>query len=219
MRNLIKRYIINKSRDKIDEGVTEDDINEIKQDVSAFRFELLEVLHNNGMEIPDYSRKSNKTRNKRNKKNDLSKQLSFGYCVKQSGAKSRLGVLSNQQDSFSSSMDENVPDEKSTDKHHHHLSNPQHSPGSQNHHNPLVRSKLGQIMMKKFHRAKSRSVDEDDGERLTVGDSMSSSSRLTPGDSMNSNRSRPVSFLLPDQRQKSEETSKSGTDEAETRFL
>jgi len=34
---------MNKSRDKIDEGVTEDDINEIKQDISSFRYELLEV--------------------------------------------------------------------------------------------------------------------------------------------------------------------------------
>ncbi|KAF6039559.1 hypothetical protein EB796_002122 [Bugula neritina] len=60
MRNLIKRYIMNKSRCKIEEGVTDDDVNEIKQDISSFRYELLEVLRNNGMDIPNYNRKNNK---------------------------------------------------------------------------------------------------------------------------------------------------------------
>ena len=30
-------------------GVTEDDVNEIKQDISSFRFELLDILGKNGM--------------------------------------------------------------------------------------------------------------------------------------------------------------------------
>lgn len=30
-------------------GVTEDDVNEIKQDISSFRFELLDILSKNGM--------------------------------------------------------------------------------------------------------------------------------------------------------------------------
>jgi len=54
MRNLIKRYVMNRSREKVDEGVTEDDINEIKQDISSFRYELLEILKNNGMTMPSY---------------------------------------------------------------------------------------------------------------------------------------------------------------------
>ena len=37
------------------EGVTEDDLNEIKQDISSFRYELLEILRNNGMKTPNYS--------------------------------------------------------------------------------------------------------------------------------------------------------------------
>ena len=54
MRDLIKRYIMHKQRTKHGgEGVTEDDINELKQDVSAFRFELLEILRNNGMKTPN----------------------------------------------------------------------------------------------------------------------------------------------------------------------
>ena len=31
------------------EGVTEDDVNEIKNDISAFRFELVEILRASGM--------------------------------------------------------------------------------------------------------------------------------------------------------------------------
>nr|WEY24736.1 transient receptor potential cation channel subfamily C member 5 [Aplysia californica] len=54
MRDLIKRYIMQKQRgSQKGEGVSEDDINELKQDVSSFRFELLEILRNNGMKTPN----------------------------------------------------------------------------------------------------------------------------------------------------------------------
>ena len=54
MRDLIKRYIMHQQRKRQgDEGVTEDDINELKQDVSSFRFELLEILRSNGMKTPN----------------------------------------------------------------------------------------------------------------------------------------------------------------------
>ena len=54
MRDLIKRYIMAKQRSpQRGEGVTEDDINELKQDISSFRYELLEILRNNGMKTPN----------------------------------------------------------------------------------------------------------------------------------------------------------------------
>lgn len=54
MRDLIKRYIMAKQRNpQRGEGVTEDDINELKQDISSFRYELLEILRNNGMKTPN----------------------------------------------------------------------------------------------------------------------------------------------------------------------
>ena len=31
--------------------VTEDDVNEIKNDISSFRYEILEILNKNGMDI------------------------------------------------------------------------------------------------------------------------------------------------------------------------
>ncbi|XP_067663768.1 short transient receptor potential channel 4-like isoform X2 [Haliotis asinina] len=54
MRDLIKRYIMQKQRGpQRGEGVTEDDVNELKQDISSFRFELLEILRSNGMKTPN----------------------------------------------------------------------------------------------------------------------------------------------------------------------
>ncbi len=52
MRDLIKRYIMKRQRKTQNEGVTEDDLNEIKQDISSFRYELLEILRSNGMKTP-----------------------------------------------------------------------------------------------------------------------------------------------------------------------
>jgi transient receptor potential cation channel subfamily C len=63
MKDLIKRYIMVQQRRTEDQGVTEDDLNEIKQDISAFRYELLEILRNNGMKTPSYS--SNKPMSKK----------------------------------------------------------------------------------------------------------------------------------------------------------
>ncbi len=45
MRSLVRRYITSEQRiQERQRGVTEDDCNEIKQDISALRFELLEML-------------------------------------------------------------------------------------------------------------------------------------------------------------------------------
>jgi transient receptor potential cation channel subfamily C len=33
-------------------GITEDDVKEIRQDISTFRFELIDILKNNGMRTP-----------------------------------------------------------------------------------------------------------------------------------------------------------------------
>jgi hypothetical protein len=49
MRNLVKRYIAHEQRKKqMTDGVNEDDINEIKQDISSFRYELLDILQKAG---------------------------------------------------------------------------------------------------------------------------------------------------------------------------
>lgn len=40
-------------------GVTEDDVNEIKQDISSFRFELIDILRSNGMKTAAAGGKDN----------------------------------------------------------------------------------------------------------------------------------------------------------------
>ncbi|ODM96428.1 Transient receptor potential-gamma protein [Orchesella cincta] len=55
MRNLVRRYVTTEQRQADNQGVTEDDVNEIKQDISAFRCELLEVLKNSGMNTASVS--------------------------------------------------------------------------------------------------------------------------------------------------------------------
>ncbi|XP_076760151.1 transient receptor potential cation channel gamma isoform X5 [Xylocopa sonorina] len=49
MRNLVRRYVTVEQRKAESEGVTEDDVNEIKQDISSLRCELIEILRNSGM--------------------------------------------------------------------------------------------------------------------------------------------------------------------------
>jgi hypothetical protein len=44
MRNLVRRYVTQEQRKAESQGVTEDDVNEIKNDISAFRsIEIFEV--------------------------------------------------------------------------------------------------------------------------------------------------------------------------------
>ncbi|XP_031782133.1 transient receptor potential-gamma protein isoform X4 [Nasonia vitripennis] len=49
MKNLVRRYVTVEQRKTENEGVTEDDVNEIKQDISAFRCELINILQKSGM--------------------------------------------------------------------------------------------------------------------------------------------------------------------------
>lgn len=52
MKLLIRRYVTAEQRKRDDFGITEDDVMEIRQDISTLRFELIEILHQNGMKTP-----------------------------------------------------------------------------------------------------------------------------------------------------------------------
>ncbi|CAB3225282.1 unnamed protein product [Arctia plantaginis] len=67
MRALVWRYVSAKHRKMVDEPVTEDDINELKVDVSALRYELLEVFEKNGMDVSFTDRKEKMVLGKRMK--------------------------------------------------------------------------------------------------------------------------------------------------------
>ncbi|KAF9424359.1 hypothetical protein HW555_000498, partial [Spodoptera exigua] len=67
MRALVWRYVSAMHRKMDDEAVTEDDINELKGDVSALRYELLEVFEKNGMDVSFTDRKEKMVLGKRMK--------------------------------------------------------------------------------------------------------------------------------------------------------
>lgn len=53
MRLLVRRYITAEQRKRDDYGITEDDVMEIRQDISTLRFELIDILSSNGMKTPN----------------------------------------------------------------------------------------------------------------------------------------------------------------------
>lgn len=52
MRLLIRRYVTAEQRKRDEFGITEDDVREIRQDISTFRYELIDILKKNGMRTP-----------------------------------------------------------------------------------------------------------------------------------------------------------------------
>jgi transient receptor potential cation channel subfamily C protein 4 len=52
MRLLVRRYVTAEQRKRDDFGITEDDVMEIRQDISTLRFEIVDILRNNGMKTP-----------------------------------------------------------------------------------------------------------------------------------------------------------------------
>lgn len=61
MRALIWRYVVNAHSEHELDPVNEDDIHELKSDLSSWRCELLEVLRRNGMDIAGADTKERST--------------------------------------------------------------------------------------------------------------------------------------------------------------
>lgn len=57
MRSLVWRYVSAMHRRFEESPVTEDDINEVKGEITAMRFELLEIFDKNGMDLSSIDRK------------------------------------------------------------------------------------------------------------------------------------------------------------------
>lgn len=57
MRSLVWRYVSSMHRKDEESAVTEDDINEVKSDISAMRYEMLEIFERNGMDISTADKK------------------------------------------------------------------------------------------------------------------------------------------------------------------
>lgn len=52
LRLLIRRYVTAEQRKRDEFGITEDDVREIRQDISTFRYDLIDILRKNGMRTP-----------------------------------------------------------------------------------------------------------------------------------------------------------------------
>ncbi|XP_054261415.1 transient-receptor-potential-like protein [Macrosteles quadrilineatus] len=61
IRSLIWRYVSAMHRQADDSPVTDDDINEVKGEITAMRYELLEVLERNGMDVSSADKKKDTT--------------------------------------------------------------------------------------------------------------------------------------------------------------
>lgn len=61
MRSLVWRYVAAMQRKVEDSPVTEDDINEVKGEISTMRYEMLEVFERNGMDVSSADRKAKKS--------------------------------------------------------------------------------------------------------------------------------------------------------------
>lgn len=55
IRLLIRRYVTAEQRSRDEYGITEDDVMEIRQDISTLRYELIDILQQNGMKTPTLS--------------------------------------------------------------------------------------------------------------------------------------------------------------------
>ncbi|XP_046817273.1 transient receptor potential-gamma protein isoform X2 [Vespa crabro] len=89
MRNLVRRYVTVEQRKAENEGVTEDDVNEIKQDISAFRCEIIEILKNSGMNTSTASGSGTGAGGKKNRQKE--RRLMKGFNIApQPGSSSTL---------------------------------------------------------------------------------------------------------------------------------
>jgi len=52
MKLLVRRYVCDEQRKRDDVGITEDDIMEVRQDISTLRYELIDIFNRNGMKTP-----------------------------------------------------------------------------------------------------------------------------------------------------------------------
>lgn len=56
MKLLVRRYVCDEQRKRDDFGITEDDVMEIRQDISTLRYELIDIFKQNGMKTPRVSK-------------------------------------------------------------------------------------------------------------------------------------------------------------------
>ena len=78
MKYIIRRYITNEQRKSEDFSITEDDINEVRQDINSFKFELLDILKKNNWNVPN-TKKSAGVIGKKSK--NMERQIQKGFQI------------------------------------------------------------------------------------------------------------------------------------------
>lgn len=63
MKLLVRRFVTAEQRKRDDFGVTEDDVMEIRQDISTLRYELIDIFNKNGMKTPRVDQSENQCKN------------------------------------------------------------------------------------------------------------------------------------------------------------
>lgn len=58
MKLLVRRFVCEEQRKRDDFGITEDDVMEIRQDISTLRYDLIDIFKQNGMKTPRVSKDS-----------------------------------------------------------------------------------------------------------------------------------------------------------------
>ncbi|XP_014485094.1 PREDICTED: transient receptor potential-gamma protein [Dinoponera quadriceps] len=86
MRNLVRRYVTVEQRKAEGEGVTEDDVNEIKQDISAFRCELIEILKNSGIDTSTAASSGTGAGGKKNRQKERRLMKGFNIAPQPGGS-------------------------------------------------------------------------------------------------------------------------------------
>lgn len=56
MKLLVRRFVCEEQRKRDDFGITEDDVMEIRQDISTLRYDLIDIFRQNGMKTPRVSK-------------------------------------------------------------------------------------------------------------------------------------------------------------------
>ncbi|RWS29242.1 transient receptor potential ion channel subfamily C trp-like protein [Leptotrombidium deliense] len=101
MRCLVRRYITREQRKAEETGpVTEDSVNEIKQDIAGFRYELLDILFNNGMRVNNkiHSDKDLAGKKERIRERRLLKGFNIGFVEKVRELSQIEGILKEENE-------------------------------------------------------------------------------------------------------------------------
>ena len=79
MKHIIRRYITSEQRKSEDFSITEDDIQEVRQDINSFKYELLNIFRNNNMKVPES--KSNSAGIMGRKSKNMERQIQKGFQI------------------------------------------------------------------------------------------------------------------------------------------